>query len=316
VRTGARLALGTLLLALHTAAPADAHPGHGVLRESLHRWTWEPVTIVALIASAVLYTIGLRRLWRRAGTGRGIARWQAAAFAIALASLAVALLSPVAWLSEQLFSAHMTQHEVLMLVSAPLLVFGHPLFAMMWALPGRWRERVARVIRGRRVAATWRTLTAPVFVFLLHGAALWVWHIPVLYEAALADAAIHALEHLSFVVTAALFWWSMVHGRYGRIGYGVAAVYVFLTAVHSSVLGALMTVAPSVLYGSYGPAASAWRLDPLEDQQLAGLLMWVPSGVLFIVLGLALFAAWLGESGRRVELGGTASAARAARLPR
>jgi putative membrane protein len=298
------------------AAPAGAHPGHGVLRESLHRWTWEPVTIVLLTASAAVYAIGVRRLWQRAGRGRGIAGWQAAAFVLALCSLALALLSPVAWLSEQLFSAHMTQHEVLVLVSAPLLVFGQPLFAAMWALPRRWRERVARSTKSPPFTGAWRALTAPVSVFVLHATALWIWHIPVLYEAALRNAGIHALEHLSFVVTAALFWWSMVHGRYGRIGYGVAAVYVFLTAVHSSVLGALMTVAPSVLYGSYAGPASLWRVDPLEDQQLAGLLMWVPSGLLFIVLGLALFAAWLGESGRRVELGRTASAARAARLPR
>ena len=125
-----------------------------------------------------------------------------------------------------------------------------------------------------RVAA----LTGPLAVFLLHAIAIWAWHIPRLYEAALHNDGIHALEHVSFVVTAALFWWGMVHGRYGRIGYGVAVLYVFLTAVHSSILGALMTVAPGVWYPAYTAAASAWHLDPLEDQQLAGLLMWVPSG--------------------------------------
>ena len=95
----------------------------------------------------------------------------------------------------------------------------------------------------------------------------------------------------------------MVHGRYGRIGYGVAVLYVFLTAVHSSVLGALMTIAPGVWYPAYIAPQRPWHVDALEDQQLAGLLMWVPSGVIFIVFGLGLFAAWLGESERRVGFG-------------
>ena len=94
-----------------------------------------------------------------------------------------------------------------------------------------------------------------------------------------------------------------MHGRYGRIGYGIAVLYVFLTAVHSSVLGALLTVAPSIWYPWYAATARAWEINALHDQQLAGLVMWVPSGVIFIVLGLALFAAWLGEAERRAALG-------------
>ena len=157
-------------------------------------------------------------------------------------------------------------------------------------------------------ARTWRLLTGPLMVFLLHGVALWIWHVPALFEAALHDEAIHAVQHVSFLLTAALFWWGMVHGRYGRAGYGAAVAYVFLTAIHSTVLGALLTVAPSVWYRSYEGTAAARHLDALADQQLAGLVMWVPSGVIFIVGGLALFAAWLGESERRVELGSTGEA--------
>jgi cytochrome c2 len=147
-------------------------------------------------------------------------------------------------------------------------------------------------------------------VFILQAIALWVWHLPVLYEAALRHDGIHALQHLSFVVTASTFWWAMVHGRYGRMGYGVAVVYVFLTAVHSGGLGALLTLAPSPWYGDYVRQASAWRIDALGDQQLAGLLMWIPAGVVFIVLGLALFAAWMGEAERRVRFGATDVASR------
>ena len=286
-----------------------AFPHGGLFPHALRQWTWEPVTIALLVASALVYACGVRRVWRRAGGGRGISRWQAVAFALGMASLAAALLSPLAWLSEVLFSAHMTQHEVLMLVAAPLLCLGRPLVAALWAAPRRWRERAGRWTRRTEVAATWRALTAPLTVFLVHAAALWVWHVPVWYEAALRSGGVHAVQHLTFVLTAALFWWGMIHGRYGRIGYGVAVLYVFLTAVHSSVLGALLTVAPSVWYPWYEASGAPWRISALEDQQLAGLLMWVPSGAIFIVLGLALFAAWLGESERRTALGTVRAAA-------
>jgi putative membrane protein len=107
-----------------------------------------------------------------------------------------------------------------------------------------------------------------------------------------------------------MFWWAMVHGRYGRRGYGLAVVYVFITAVHSGALGALLTFAPFPWYGDYVTRGAAHRVDALGDQQLAGLLMWIPAGVVFIILGLALFAAWMGEAERRVRLGATDAAAR------
>ena len=292
-----------LMVWVAAAQRLAAHDAHPLESEALHRWTWEPFTLALLALSAALYAAGARAVWQRAGAGRGIRRWQAAAFALGLLSIAAALVSPVAWLSEILFSVHMTQHEILMLVSAPLLVFGHPLVALLWAVPPATRDTWGRWSRQPWFANTWRGLTGPLTVFLLHALAIWIWHIPRLYEAALGNSGIHALEHFSFLATAALFWWGMVHGRYGRIGYGVAVLYVFLTAVHSSILGALLTLAPGVWYPSYASAAAAWRLDALEDQQLAGLLMWVPSGLTFIGCGLALFAAWLGESDRRVLLG-------------
>ena len=281
-----------------------AHTGpHGIWAEAFRHWTLEPITIALLIASAVVYAMGVQRLWLRAGTGAGIRRWEAACFAAGLLCLAAALLSPLSWLSAILFSAHMTQHELLMLVAAPLLVFGRPLLAAFWAFGAVRREAIARRVRHPHVAGAWHALTGPMAVFVLHAVTLWIWHVPPLFDAALASEAVHAVQHFSFVATAGLFWWGMVNGRYGRIGYGAGVFYIFLTGVHSSVLGALMTLAPSVWYSPYRARAAAWQVDPLADQQLAGLLMWVPSGLVFIVFGLALLAAWLGESERRARLG-------------
>jgi putative membrane protein len=270
-------------------------------------WTFEPLTLGLLLVSAGAYAVGVRAAWQQGRTGAGFRPWHVAAFFGGMVALAIALISPLAWLSDVLFSAHMTQHEILMLVAAPLLVFGQPLLAMLWAVPTRRRAAVARAFRRPPVLSTWHWLTTPLVVFLLHGMALWIWHIPALFEWALHSEAVHAVQHLSFVATAALFWWGMVNGRYGRAGYGVGVLYVFLTALHSTVLGALLTVAPSTWYRSYEATAAYRRIDALADQQLAGLVMWVPSGVIFIVIGLALVAAWLGESERRVLLGSTSA---------
>jgi putative membrane protein len=269
-------------------------------RTVLRWWTWDPAVVLLLAASAVLYGIGLARLWRRAGVDSGVRRWEAACFAAGWLALVVALISPLDALGGVLFSAHMVQHEVLILIAAPLLVLGRPLAPFLWALPRTGRETAGRWTQSPAFAAAWRFLTAPLAVWVIHGLALWVWHLPALYEATLDDDFVHALQHLSFFGSAALFWWSLVHGRFGRLGYGAAVLYVFTTSLHSGILGALLTFAPRLWYPLYEARTSQWGLSPLEDQQLAGLIMWVPAGIVFALLGLALFAAWLGEAERRV----------------
>lgn len=265
------------------------------------RWTFDPLAVASLAVAGALYALGARRL-RRRSFGRGWRVWQLFAFAAGWVVIVVALLSPIAALSESLLSVHMTQHELLMVVAAPLLVLARPLGVFVWALPARWRGAVGRWTRRPAVAGTWRVLTGAATVWILHGAALWIWHLPVLYQAAVRDDRIHALMHVCFLFTAALFWWALIHGRYGRLGYGIGVLYVFLTGLHATALGALMTVAPRPWYALYRIRGAAAGVDPLEDQQLAGLLMWVPFGIVFVVVGLALFAAWLGEAERRVAL--------------
>ncbi len=266
----------------------------------LRWWTWDPFVLALLAVSGTLYAIGVARLWRRAGVGQGVRRWETACFAAGWLSLLAALISPLDALGDVLFSAHMVQHEVLILIAAPLLVLGRPLAPFLWSLPKAGRERAGRWTQLPAVAAAWRFLTAPLAVFVIHGLALWIWHLPSLYQATLDDDFIHALQHLSFFGSAALFWWALLRGRFGRLGYGAAVLYVFITSMHSGILGALLTFAPRLWYPLYQARTSRWGLSPLEDQQLAGLIMWVPAGLVFVLLGLALFAAWLGEAERRV----------------
>jgi cytochrome c oxidase assembly factor CtaG len=273
------------------ATSAFAHAGHHHLEPAavLRWWSWEPFVVLSLVIAGALYAIGIAR-------NRRVAKpWQMACFAAGWIVLVIALVSPVDVLGEILFSAHMAQHELLMIVAAPLVVLGRPLVVFLWALPARWRPPAGQLFRN----AWWN---GAVTVTVLHAAALWMWHMPALYEATLRSDFIHALQHISFFFTAALFWWALIHGRYGRLGYGAAVVYVFITAGHSGALGALITLAPDLWYPIYGARTAAWGLSALEDQQLAGLIMWIPAGVLFTVLGIALFAAWLGEAERRVAL--------------
>jgi putative membrane protein len=293
-------------LSLHPdhAHGQDAAGGAAALFAS--RSAWDLVVLAGLLAIACVYAVAVYRLWHRAGTGRGVRWWEAGAFALGWVALALALVSPLDALSDVLFAAHMTQHELIMLVAAPLIVLGRPLLVYVWLAPERVRRRI-RSAQHPALLGAWYGVTAPVTVLLLHGVVVWIWHIPVLFEAALHSEAIHAFQHLTFFWTAALFWWALVHGRYGQLGYGVAVIFVFVTAVHTSILGALLTFAPTVWYPTYAERAPAAGATALEDQQLAGLLMWVPSGALFMLLGLALFAAWLGAAERRAALtrGGT-----------
>jgi len=151
------------------------------------------------------------------------------------------------------------------------------------------------------VQTIWSGATAPLVAWFVHGVVLWAWHIPGLYQKTLESDFIHALQHLSFLVAALLFWWSLIHCRRGRRGYGAGVALLFTTAIHMSILGALLAVAPSVWYPIYSERTLPWGLTPLEDQQLAGLIMWVPAGIVYLGASLAMFALWIRESDRFVR---------------
>jgi putative membrane protein len=256
--------------------------------------------VSSLLLLLVVYVAGLVGVWRSAGYGRGIRPFEALAFAGGWLVVVAALSSPMDEWSETFLAAHMVQHELLMIVAAPLFAISAPLIALLWALPPAIRRPGLEAIRRPPLTRIWSALTAPVSVFVLHAVALWVWHLPALYEYALEHEGIHIVQHLCFFGTAALFWWGIAHGRYRRADYGMAVVYVFLTAIHGGVLGALLTFSPRIWYAPYLIVHPS-GLTPLEDQQLAGLLMWVPSGIILAGGGLVLFAAWLRESDRRTR---------------
>jgi putative membrane protein len=261
---------------------------------------WDLAALGGAAALGIAYTAGFVRLWRRTAPGAGVRGSGLAGLAGCLALL-MAVAPPLAGVSDVLFAAHMGQHELLMLVAAPLLVLGRALLVALGALPKPVQAVVVRQARRPAVRWVWRRLTSPVAVLVLQGIVLWGWHVPWAFEAALGHEALHAFQHVTFLASAALFWWALVHGRFGRVGYGTGVLVVFVTAMHSGLLGALITFAPRPLYGTHAARAAAADVLPLEDQQLAGLIMWIPAGVLLAVGALAMFAAWLGEVARRNE---------------
>ncbi|HEX2189626.1 MAG TPA: cytochrome c oxidase assembly protein, partial [Longimicrobiaceae bacterium] len=216
--------LAPLALAL-APARAWAHPGQALEPHDLaSAWTWDPWIVLPLLASGWLYARGAERLWRRSGPGRGVRRWEAGCFAAGWLVLAAAMVSPLHALGEALFAGHMVQHVLLMAVAAPLLVLGRPVIPFLWGVPMGWRRGVGGWARGGRVRAAWGALTALSAAWLLHAAAIWLWHLPSLYQATLASDAVHTLQHLSFLGTALLFWWVLLHGRGRRTGYGAAVL--------------------------------------------------------------------------------------------
>jgi cytochrome c oxidase assembly factor CtaG len=255
-------------------------------------WSWEPGIVVPLLLTGGLYARGAAVLATRQRT---IAR-EATAFAMGWVIVAIALLSPLHELSEELFTAHMIQHELLMALAAPLLVLGRPGVVMLWAFPRAARVRIGSAVRRPRLRAVWHVATRPFDAWLLHGVAIWIWHLPALFGAALRSDAVHALQHASFLGSGLLFWWAMLHPAI-RARRGMAIVYLFTTVVHTGVLGALMTFARVPWYPSYASGAAEWGLTPMSDQQLAGLIMWIPASVVYLIAALLIVRRWLADSG-------------------
>jgi cytochrome c oxidase assembly factor CtaG len=261
-------------------------------------WNWHLWLIGSLSLTAWLYLRGTRVLRHTGAREHRRHRWRAVAFWSGWCALGMALISPLHVLGTVLFSAHMVQHEVLMLIAAPLLVLSRPLPLLLWALPLSWRRQLGTW--GQSLQGGWRWLTHPLVAWALHAGALWVWHVPRLFQATLTSEWAHAWQHLSFFGTACCFWWALLYHYGDRKGYGIAVLAVFTTALHSSLLGALLTLAPTPWYAAYAHTTGAWGLTPLEDQQLGGLIMWVPAGGIYLCAGLTLCGGWLRMAERQV----------------
>jgi putative membrane protein len=273
------------------ALASIAHPDRPLLSHDLWTaWNYAPSIWIPILITILIYIWGVRQVWQRAGRGHGITRRQWPSFVGAILMLALALVSPLDALSDELFSAHMVQHLILILAAAPLLVLSDFQLALLWALPRQQAQTLGSSVNQSRRSI----LTHPVLVWILFTATMWLWHASTLYEAALHNETIHTLEHITFLFTATLFWWVLFkHTRPDRIHYGMTVPFLFLTVLQSGILGALMTFTTQPWYSAYALSAPHWGLTALQDQQLAGLIMWMPGGAVFTLLTIGYFAAWL-----------------------
>ena len=174
------------------------------------QWSLEPWVVLCLVVSTGMYSIGVTRLWTQARFAHGVGLRQIGCFYLGSLALVLALLSPLDPLGSHLFSAHMVQHEVLMIAAAPMLVLGRPLAIWAWAMPFEMRRSAGRFFHHPAWRAPWRLITGLTSAWVLHALALWLWHIPSLFDAALKNNAVHALQHASFLGTALVFWWSVL----------------------------------------------------------------------------------------------------------
>lgn len=287
-------------LAVVAAPPLFAHTGARPAGGDAPWWTlWsaDPLVIGSLGWLAAVYAAGYRLLRGQRGAASPVRPVHAAAFAAGLGALAIALLSPVDALALELLWVHMVQHMVLMNLAAPLFVLGAPVRTMMWLLPpggrqwfGRGKRRLVR--HGVPRYLLWQ----PVLLWIVYAAVLWTWHLPRFYEAALDSELVHDLQHVMFFAVSCLFW-RVLFDPIGRLRMSrtLAVMYLFATSLHATLLGVFMALAPRLWYGTYSDRTSAWGLAPLEDQQLAGYIMWMPACMMYALIAAIVFARWLGE---------------------
>jgi cytochrome c oxidase assembly factor CtaG/cytochrome c2 len=293
------LAVVTLL-----PAPALAHQGG---RHSLP-WSWDPEVLALLAIAGAWYGLGLLALSRRrrrhpVGGGTRIALLLAG-----IATLFLALESPLDALSDQLFSAHMTQHLVLILVAPPLFIFSRSIPVLLWAMPGGWRRATLSSWRQGWLGAAGRVLLIPLLVWIAFCGGFIFWHIPGPYRWAVEDRWVHAFEHLWFFLSSLAFWTIVLERGVRRLDYASTLVFLVGTAILSGLPGALLLFAARPFYGA-GAAATHWGLTPLEDQQLAGVIMWVPMGFAYVAAGVWVFVRWMEAMDRKRPTGLRASPA-------
>ena len=252
---------------------------------------------LVLAAAATAYVRGWRRL---RAAGYAPPHWRPASYVLGIVFVAGALLSPLDELATERFSAHMAQHLLLTMMAAPLLLLGNPLPLVLWGLPPGARRWLAAPFR--RTARLRGALSAMTFwpaAGALHVAAIWVWHVPLLYDLAAEHELVHAVEHVSFFGTALLFWWPIIRPAprlAPRLHPGLQILYLIAATAQSTALGMLLAVPERAFYPHYIRAAAALGISAVDDQMIGGGLMWSGAHmyllpILLILYGIARDAA-------------------------
>ncbi len=251
------------------------------------QWHAHPSIILGLLAFGGAYLLGVGPLRQRYRLGPPVEGWRVSVFLLGVLVLMGALLSPIHDLGERyLFSFHMLQHMLLMLVFPPLVLIGTP----PWLL--------RPLLRNTTVRGAASFVTRPVAAFLIFNTVLVFWHVPGLYDLALRERNIHILEHITFMGAAVIMWWPVLSpmSELPRAPYIGQMAYLFMVPTVSAILGAFITFSESVWYDWYAEAPRIWEISAKTDQEIGGLLMWVPGGAVFMASLIIVFLVWAGRS--------------------
>lgn len=259
---------------------------HPVARLTWTQFSVHPSTVLGILALAGLYiwrTKAARRQRHPGEPGAELRASTAISFGAGLVVLFLSLNGPLHDLSDDyLFSAHMVQHLLLTLAVPPLLLAGTP----------GWVLRPA--LRNSAIAGTARFATRAIICYAVFNLVIIAWHLPPLYNLAMANHRIHILEHLMFLGSAVLMWWPLLSPlpELPRLSYPGQMLYSFLMSIPMSVVAVSITMADHVLYPAYAAAPRVLAITPLEDQLLGGLIMWIPGGLIFVVIMTVVFFKW------------------------
>jgi len=250
---------------------------HPIANLSWWRWSVHPSTVFGIAALGALYIWGVSRLRQHPTIGQRIFFWSG------LFVLFASLNGPIHDLSDDyLFSAHMVQHLLLTLAVPPLLLAGTP----------GWLLRP--ILSPRFVAPVARFFTRATIAFVTFNLTIAIWHLPPFYNAAMAHHGLHIVEHLMFLVTAVLMWWPLLSQlpEFPRLAYPGQMLYSFLMSIPMSIVAVYIAMADHVLYPAYSAAPRVLPLTPIEDQLLGALIMWIPGGIIFMIIMTVVFFKW------------------------
>lgn len=276
------------ILVLLSAESANAHSyGDG---SSFSPWRPDLLTTLLLLMTALIYWRGQRNSQTLSSEAATRQHWFWAGWLV----LAIALSPPIDPMGNALFSVHMIQHELMMLGAAPLLVMSRPSANLLRGLPRAVARTIGALLRSTGGSRWLAWLGAPLNAWIIHAAGLWGWHIPALFNAGLQSDLVHTAQHISFLFIALVFWFALLKPK--QTAPAANVVYLFTTALHASMLGALLTFSTRIWYAPYQLSAPQWGFTALEDQQLGGLIMWMPAGLVFLLAGLVSLAAVIRNS--------------------
>jgi cytochrome c oxidase assembly factor CtaG len=255
-----------------------------VTRAVLASWTFDPWLVLGLLVLAVVYGRGWRVLrWQMPDR---FPVWRLASFLGGLATLLVAVASPIDAFAGLLLQVHMVQHLLLMMVAPPLLLLGAPLVPLLRGLPPRVaKDWIGPFVGWPALRRAFTLATHPIVCWSALVLATWLWHLPAFYQVALRSPAWHAVEHATFLAAGLLFWWPVVQPWPSRAAWPrwTMPLYLLLADIQNTIFAAFLTFSERVLYPAYGSVPRLGGLSALDDQVAAGAIMWVPGSVLFLV---------------------------------